>query len=719
MAGWREVLGVCCVAVLTVAGASPSTGAPAPVAAAPAGSVPAAGSQAGIAGDPSASAQTVLLPTGDRVIVDAPSGSAPAIGLPDPASLGDAWTIRAGGRVYVFPEAVRGLVGRQLDPELFEVTSLARGDGRQAVSVTYTHRDAPTPVAGVQITSRSGRTATGVVTPESASALGAALRTRDARTALANISRISVRAAPGAQAAWPMHTVTVRGIDHTGAAQLSFAFVMAVDNPAKYAGFVELTRGLGKISVPTGRYLVMAFDGTSDGTTLIAHREFAVTGAGTQVIDARTATTPVTATITTPTSVQVGVTQDVRRVEVTGFASEVSFGALDLGRQPLVRVTPSRAGESATRRLTNTTLAFAPQGQQAGRYALDTSRPGPVSSTPVRVVHDAATFARIDSVFHGPAMTTSMLLRASQKRGAGGWSFGSPLRTPGRVTEFVSTGTDYETTADFWTSRTPSQELGQIESEWRPVPRPVRFTEEWAKNPAHTEIFTDPKVFAPDPVTCFACLDADGSLDLFALQHDSYPWHIMYADPGTVRWSIRTDGDEVASGEDYLAAEGLPLPGDAKVLSARVEMRRGAPYRTSTGVITDLRVPLAASRPLPAGWQCLRGGTCATLPVLYAAYGLPVNLSGALASGRRTLDLRLHQVGVASPSVTSLRVAAAYGAGWVPAPVTDLGGGRYAVTLTVPRAGAGRLSGDLRVQARTSDGAALTETITAAFLLAP
>ena len=95
----------------------------------------------------------------------------------------------------------------------------------------------------------------GVVTPESAAALGAALTTRDARTALANISRISVRAAPGAQAAWPMHTVTVRGIDHTGAAQLSFAFVMAVDNPAKYAGFVELTRGLGKISVPTGRYL--------------------------------------------------------------------------------------------------------------------------------------------------------------------------------------------------------------------------------------------------------------------------------------------------------------------------------------------------------------------------------------------------------------------------------------------------------------------------------
>ena len=96
--------------MLTVAGASPSTGAPAPVAAAPAGSVPAAGSQAGIAGDPSASAQTVLLPTGDRVIVDAPSGSAPAIGLPDPASLGDAWTIRAGWRVYVFPASSGRLV---------------------------------------------------------------------------------------------------------------------------------------------------------------------------------------------------------------------------------------------------------------------------------------------------------------------------------------------------------------------------------------------------------------------------------------------------------------------------------------------------------------------------------------------------------------------------------------------------------------------------------
>jgi hypothetical protein len=52
----------------------------------------------------------------------------------------------------------------------------------------------------------------------------------------------------------------------------------------------------------------------------------------------------------------------------------------------------------------------------------------------------------------------------------------------------------------------------------------------------------------------------------------------MYADPGTVRWSIRPTA-MVASGADYLAAEGLLQ--DARCCP--VEMRRGAPYRTSTG----------------------------------------------------------------------------------------------------------------------------------------
>jgi len=692
----------------------------APAGAAAAGATPTAAAPAVKLAAPGRAAPTrVRLLTGDVVELGTTSAGATTLALPSGFPRGGALTARTGAAAYVLPRALHDLIGTRLDPGLFDVRAIAASRGRMPVDITYAQTTSATAVAGVEVTSRNGLSGKGFVTEASSRAFGAALAKNTASALLANVSSVRPIAKPTANPAWPMFTLTTRvtGADSRGLNGVVFAF--NVDNPDKGGVFLGLTNGVAKASVPTGRYLLLAMDNAADGTAMIAQSsDFTVTSARSVTLDVRSATTPVTVNLGVPNIPKMFELSLERSVGTVDYSSSVSFGTIGDGMTPRLLVTPTAVGTQARTALTNSLLAYSPTGQQAGRYAVSAGRSGPIPNRPVSISYDPKTFARIDSTFYGPNTTRRMLLRAAADANLGGWSFGSLLDSSRRVTEFVSTGPNYSTHANFMED--VDAQLGQIESEWRSLPSPRRYAEDWAKEPIHTGIFSDPAILAPDPMICFACLDSSKALWLYALQRDTFPLHILYADPDTVAWSVRADARTIASGTDYLITEpGVPVPMGTTVLTATLDVDRGAPYRTGTHLRTILTVPMSAARPIPAGWQCAGTGPCQVLPMLYADYNFPVRVDGTLPAGRRTLTLTLHQVGLHTPALRSVRVETAYGAGWVNAPVTALGGGRYAVTLTIPSAGPGRTSGDLRVSAVAMDGTRLDETITAAYRLAP
>lgn len=118
-----------------------------------------------------------------------------------------------------------------------------------------------------------------------------------------NVARISAastsRVPPVAQPRYPMHTLTIKGIDHTGNPDTGDPVtVYNVDDVRKYAGVAIFNKGIAKVSVPAGHYGADAvfFEEKAARQALVP--QFSVAGDATITLDARKATAPVT--VSTP-----------------------------------------------------------------------------------------------------------------------------------------------------------------------------------------------------------------------------------------------------------------------------------------------------------------------------------------------------------------------------------------------------------------------------------
>lgn len=668
---------------------------------------------------------TVVLPTGERLRLGSTAAGGATVALLGAVGGGAARALRVGGHQYVFPRSIAPVLGSVLDPHLLDASAIAERGGRTPVTVTYAAASSPTAVPGVEIAARTGLTGRGYVTPASSRALGAAL----ARTGAAELFR-GVRAvaaaAPGATHGtanrWPMHTLTMTAIGRDGApARGTLIAYINTQFPDRGAGFAWAKSGTAKVSVPAGTYELSVAAPNADWSEFYFARspEFPVTGQRSASVDLRTATTPFRTRIDRAVTEIDGVTDVTRRFPA------VSLGdALIAPTTTTVFLSPTVGPMRGDLLATRTSLGEDPAGVTRGRYVLYFEHSGRIPTTPIRLVQRAADLARVVDVLNAAPGMTSMFMRSALPA-TGGWSIGTVVPTPARIPIFLTSGPGMLTRADYTqhVDTTTFEEIGRIESGERPLPLRQRTTEVWAKAPVHPTTFDYRDLWGENPIRCDSCISGNDLLVFSLAGGDTERGHVPYPDflngEPTVYWRILADGKPVADGANYLGYDGpVTVPTGAEVITATQTMTRRPPFTTGLRSETTWRLPRSAAKPLPAGYACFAEG-CRILPMLFPAYDLPADLTGQVAAGARTLVVTVHQNGSSRPvGLASVRVRAAYGSGWVSAPVRELGGGRYAADLVVPRRGAGRTAADLEVSVTAADGSRVTDRVTAAFLLA-
>jgi hypothetical protein len=225
---------------------------------------------------------------------------------------------------------------------------------------------------------------------------------------------------------------------------------------------------------------------------------------------------------------------------------------------------------------------------------------------------------------------------------------------------------------------------------------------------------------------CPACLSGT-TLDLLVFPYsDNTPTHRAYPDAvgagshlrESQSFDVYADGREVSKGTGFFQ-ESVTLPSRTSELRIDYDTVRSAPYFTlSTRADTRWTVP-ARTFPLPHGWYCTEANqtNCTVLPLLFADYGLPVNLLGQLRPGRVIASVALGHLAAAAIRVKSARVSVSFdgGASWKRATVTVLRPGRYAVSFTVPAAARTDGFGAIRLTSTDADGGTLRQTIQHAF----
>lgn len=359
----------------------------------------------------------------------------------------------------------------------------------------------------------------------------------------------------------------------------------------------------------------------------------------------------------------------------------------------------------------------------SGLYTLYYGHSGRIPKSTLRLSQRTADLVKIKTSLYGARGMNSSFMRGSLPESEG-WTVGQMISTPIRMTEYVTGGPGMYTWAQYRQDIDPESfyTRGFLELEARPFKTGLRFVEDWAKGPAHATTFDYRDLWGSSPIRCDACISGNYVNLMTYSGGDTERAHIPYPDyldgVPQVTWSLGADGKTISTGSDFLGKDGAVLiPASAKVITATQTLRRAAPFTTITRTTTSWRIPRAAATKLPSGYLCM-SSPCKALPMLVTAYDLPVDLRGKLAKGTRRLVVDVHQNGALTPKgITAVTVKVNYGSGWVTAPVTSLGRGKYAATLKVPARSGSRTAADLSVTATASSGSTVTDQITKAFLL--
>jgi len=212
----------------------------------------------------------LLLINGDRLFIRyAGSGGLSSL---DPAPDGrPLLSLHVGGASYEIPVDAMPYLGHGLDPNLFNEAMLQRLESAGRLPVRLTFTGAQRAIPGVTVTSSDGQTAAGYLTEASARIFGAALYRQFradhatasyATAALFSGVRIALAGAPAAarvRPQFPMHTVTVTGINQFGKPDNGdIMLLINADNPFKFGDPYEVVNiffhGVAKYSVPAGHY---------------------------------------------------------------------------------------------------------------------------------------------------------------------------------------------------------------------------------------------------------------------------------------------------------------------------------------------------------------------------------------------------------------------------------------------------------------------------------
>jgi hypothetical protein len=724
-----------------------------------------------------ASARTVVLINGDRIMAWA--GRRSVAEIPPGSGLGGSLlTLAAGGVTYEIPVAAVPFLGRGLDPSLFSVGGLLREErgGRVPVRVAYRgHRPA---LPGVTLTRAGGGMAAGYLTASSVRLFGAALaRQFAADRARASYGRdgmftggVSVSLAgtvPGrgsgavslpraARPRFVMHTLTVTGTDLAGAPDTGgFVMVVNVDDSRRFFDAATFDHGTVKMSVPAGHYWAAGIftdaapKGRPAAQRVVVLPQFTVARDATAGVDERTATSEITVSTPKP-SRALDTNFNVLRLGAAGPASSADISGQ--GRAPLY-VSPTTRRPTAGRLETVTSwIRLFPPGAKGVPYQyyldhLDTS--GLLSSNQHYVVRPG-TLATVHARFYSDIPGTGFAFfigvpSAVADEPMGFDVTGNRVRLPGRQTQYFTAGTPPVVWQE-WEQSLDSAD-GQIGPfrEFRPG---ERVTEPWGAFPLHPA----PNVnlvgaVAGDQDLAPSLISASRSGDTLTL--DLSPFSDGIGDTGTrfaglndpgIRltgsYEIDEDGRKIASGNavgtgvsfgDFHTTATLgPKPSVIRFTLGASITGANYPLSPATHTVWTWRSTHEAGATVPRGWACrwvttaphLRGRNCVAEPMMTLGYRVAgLGLDGSVAAGRQSVGISVGHLQLAAAAgiiAAAVQVSFDGGKTWRAATVTG-SGGTYRAAFTAP---AGSYV-TLRVTAADAAGGRIAETITRAYKIAP
>jgi hypothetical protein len=756
--GRRAALAATLAASLTAAAVSPATVAartlPRPGAAVPAG-------------------PAILLINGDRAVLGSAAGGRTTgaggrtTGIVRPPGLsglaGELSVLRTSQDTFLFPRAALPYLGRGLDLSLFEASALRHAEHGGRLPVTLRYQGRPRAVPGVTITHRGAGVAQGYLTASSAAAFGAAL----ARQMLADHARggygrdglfagglsiglpgtpVTPRApsAPGTaggphRAGFPLHTLTMRGINQAGHPDTGdTVFVANVTDPLEFSDPIETTsffyHGTAKFSVPDGTYWAFGdFFGPGESERLDVLPQFTVHGNATVTTRSRAAASETTFATPRPSRGAGALAFSMIRGSSGGGNEWTFFGGNSMWLNQVSR--PPTAGylDAAT-----ATAVISPAG--AGTpyvYALDF--PAPPGTIPSQhfVVRPAG-LATVHERYHqDPAQEGGWLSfggTARQYRTLGIAGSSTPLRLPGRQTLYLTAHP-----AMIWqTSYFIGLSSGQTNA-FRRYHGGQDRSETWNAYPLHaapnvvlpgTSFFTGPVLPSASRARNTLLLDitpfSDNTFGHLGIGFEGGRRYVSGS------YALYQNGTKIKSGKApesffgdlFVRAAISSKPAQIKfVMTASRQGKAPNPSAASRDVWTWPSRPDPAAT-VPAPWYC--GGKvvnhkivydrhCAIQDMMtlrYAVAGL--SLRGITAAGRQALGITVSHLPLgAAAKITHATLQVSYdkGSTWHNAALTRAGASQFHGSYTAPAA----TGVSLRVTARDAGGATVTETILGAY----
>ncbi|GAA3523476.1 hypothetical protein GCM10022222_01920 [Amycolatopsis ultiminotia] len=684
-------------------------------------------------------AQQVSLITGDEVTVFPRPGGSTGFALA-PANRQPVQSFQAdGGHRYVIPAVALPYLGK-LDRSLFDVTAPAKqNSGRIGLELSFPEGAAPAALPGITLTSRSGNTATGYFTPESATAFGAELHRRivadvaAGRPAGSSGLPVTIRAAGAAQQVpeqprYPMHDLEL-GLKDLDGKPVNGSISLIDTDSASRANLSVDVEGVARVAVPAGHYAAYSTfvdwdaDGNVKAIRTVAVEGFAVddsAATATLTVDERTATAPIRVSSPKPAAQQ-QLQTSVYREDPTGRG----LGLIVVGPETPQYVSPVAKPSSGRLHYVVQWGGAPPKAED--RYRVDLSFAAEGIPADQSFATKESELATVRDVLHAdPADTMPVAIDNGpvdpviERHGFGASGFYLPA--PGTLIDYL--GTTH--TSQWGQEEVKSSSRQLMLADPRRYPAGSTTTTDWSRGPLSSGLGQWNR-----QQTCEACYSGSTvSLAIPALR-DSMPDHtalpLFYAPK--VHYSLYQDDKQVFD-QDGATGAVVEAPKTPAVFRGVLDVDRTAvPGVSQAGKIrTELSVrydPAAENPVLPAPHVCQPADSaqpCRILGALTVDYRLDADLTTTSKVGGQALALHVGHAafsgaGSRSP-VTSAAVSVSFddGATWQPAKVTGTPGD-YRATWENPPESAGK-SPSLKVTAQDRAGDAITQTITGAYTVA-
>jgi hypothetical protein len=687
-------------------------------------------------------ASIATLITGERVVLGTDRHGMPTTQIVTAANDGPASqdkVVNLNGDTYVIPASAMAYVGRFLDPGLFDATVLAAaGYGeRMPLAITYEPGTSPS-LPGVTITSASGGSAQGYVTPSGARVFGAALAEKAISDASAgwpssdslfgsvtNIAPI----VPGTTTVipnFPQTTLIIDGISNTGGPmRFGFGVVFNMEDGRKFAGFVIMFRGEARASVPLGTYAAV-FDDlnfSTDGSLTVREdvvTDFAVTGTQPpMIVDSRAATA--IPSITTPLpSVPRELSTDVTMRDET---RHYTFGwGWSLGLPGAsIRFTPQPVPEVGTLSSSTHWITLDPS-TPGGSYdfeAIFLAKGIPEDQS--EVLGPVSTAATVDNTYDAESLlqigsaTRLIFVPGLNFASATYWPIPMPLHRVDYV--YAPRGS---TIIDLALANYFAWDPGFVEGPYHRFRAGSSSTQHWFRNPYSLSVpqsGPDARFFA-----CLACT-SDTRLAFFLALHDSDPTHVAWvfrAPNGKpiARFRVYRNGELLSDKPDRLGGIFKIPTGPATYRIASTLSRRYTFSSLSTRVTTSVTFHSWQGVSAPDNFYCYTRDPCSIMPVPTEALDLHATTRGTLPVGTHVFDVQVgHIQGAADFAIVAVDVDIRRTGThtWKPLAITSADGGYQAHFKAM--AWMENRGFDVRVSVTDAKGNALVQTTRRAFIV--